>query len=45
VTATDPILVADGLTIRHGQLTAVHDVSLSVAPGELIAVVGANGAG
>jgi branched-chain amino acid transport system ATP-binding protein len=45
VNATDPIIVADGLTIRHGQLTAVHDVSLSVARGELLAVVGANGAG
>ncbi len=43
--AGDPILVADKLTIRHGQLTAVHDVSLSVAGGELFAVVGANGAG
>jgi len=45
MTASDPILVADNLTIRHGQLTAVHDVSLSIAGGELLAVVGANGAG
>ena len=45
MSAGDPILVADKLTIRHGQLTAVHDVSLSVAGGELFAVVGANGAG
>ena len=45
MTAREPILVADKLTIRHGQLTAVHDVSLSVAGGELFAVVGANGAG
>ena len=43
--ASEPILVADKLTIRHGQLTAVHDVSLSVSGGELLAVVGANGAG
>jgi len=45
VNASEPILVADKLTIRHGQLTAVHDVSLSVSGGELLAVVGANGAG
>jgi len=45
MTASDPILVADNLTIRQGQLTAVHDVSLSIAGGELLAVVGANGAG
>ena len=43
--ATEPILVADNLTIRHGQLTAVHGVSLSISGGELFAVVGANGAG
>jgi branched-chain amino acid transport system ATP-binding protein len=43
--AGEPILVADKLTIRHGQLTAVHDVSLSISGGELFAVVGANGAG
>jgi branched-chain amino acid transport system ATP-binding protein len=42
---SDPILVADKLTIRHGQLTAVHDVSLSISGGELLAIVGANGAG
>jgi branched-chain amino acid transport system ATP-binding protein len=45
MTDAQPFLVADKLTIRHGQLTAVHDVSLSVAGGELLAIVGANGAG
>ena len=41
----DALLAADGLTVRHGQLTALHDVGLQVRAGELFAVVGANGAG
>jgi branched-chain amino acid transport system ATP-binding protein len=41
----EPLLVATDLTIKHGQLTAVHNLSLSVSAGELLAVVGANGAG
>jgi branched-chain amino acid transport system ATP-binding protein len=45
VSSTDPVLAAEGLTVRHGQLTALHEVSLAVNPGELFAVVGANGAG
>jgi branched-chain amino acid transport system ATP-binding protein len=33
------------LTVHHGQLAAVSDVDLSVAEGEILAVIGANGAG
>jgi branched-chain amino acid transport system ATP-binding protein len=33
------------LNVRHGLLHAVRDVSLSVASGEVLALVGANGAG
>jgi branched-chain amino acid transport system ATP-binding protein len=40
-----PLLEARDLTVRHGQLIALRGVSLSVAPGEVLAVVGANGAG
>jgi branched-chain amino acid transport system ATP-binding protein len=39
------VLSVDGLEARHGLLQAVRDVSLEVAEGEAVAIVGANGAG
>jgi branched-chain amino acid transport system ATP-binding protein len=39
------LLAVDRLTVRHGQLTAVNAVSLEVADGATLAVIGANGAG
>jgi branched-chain amino acid transport system ATP-binding protein len=38
-------LKVDGLTVRYGRLTAVNAVSMEVAAGDVVAVVGANGAG
>ena len=40
-----PILSADGIEARHGLLPAVRGVSLQLAAGETLALVGANGAG
>jgi branched-chain amino acid transport system ATP-binding protein len=40
-----PWMVARGLTCRFGGLIAVQDVSLELAPGRLLGVIGANGAG
>jgi ABC-type multidrug transport system ATPase subunit len=40
-----PTLVADGLVVVRGGRRLLDDVSLSLAPGELVAVVGASGAG
>lgn len=40
-----PLLEVRGLTVHHGQLQAVADVSLSVAVGDVHAIIGANGAG
>ena len=40
-----PALAVEQLTVHHGQLAAVRDVSLAVAPGETFAIIGANGAG
>jgi ABC-2 type transport system ATP-binding protein len=44
---TSPALLADarGITCRFGTFVAVDDVSLGVAPGEVVGLLGANGAG
>lgn len=39
------LLEVTDLEVRHGDLRAVQGVSLSVAEGEVLAVIGANGAG
>lgn len=38
-------LVVTGLNVSHGAIHALHDISFSVQPGELAAVIGSNGAG
>jgi peptide/nickel transport system ATP-binding protein len=47
--ATDPLLAVDGLRVefptRHGILHAVNGVTFSIAPGEVLGVVGESGAG
>ena len=38
-------LVAEGLTMRFGGLTALNKASMQVDPGEIHALIGPNGAG
>ncbi len=38
-------LVAEHIVVRRGERAILDDVSLSLAPGELVAILGANGAG
>lgn len=44
-----PVLAVEGLCVefptRRGTLVAVHDVSLTIGPGEVLGVVGESGAG
>ena len=40
-----PLLELSGVTKRYGDLVANDDVSLTVAPGEVVAMLGENGAG
>jgi general nucleoside transport system ATP-binding protein len=43
--STTPLLELDGVTKRFGDLVANDAISLSVAPGEVVAMLGENGAG
>ena len=40
-----PLLTLDGLTVRYGEIEALHDLSLSIEAGEVVTLLGANGAG
>jgi branched-chain amino acid transport system ATP-binding protein len=40
-----PLLALDGLTVRYGEIEAVHGLTLSVEAGEVVTLLGANGAG
>ncbi|ALG71765.1 sulfate ABC transporter ATP-binding protein [Azospirillum thiophilum] len=40
-----PSVILSGITHRYGRLTAVDDVSLSVAPREVVCIVGPSGCG
>jgi len=41
----DPLLEVDGLSVCYGAVQALRSVSFSVARGEIVALIGANGAG
>jgi branched-chain amino acid transport system ATP-binding protein len=40
-----PLLSLDGLTVRYGEIEALHGLTLSVEAGEVVTLLGANGAG
>jgi len=42
---TAPLAETDHVTCRFGRVTAVRDVSVEVRPGEVVGLIGANGAG
>ena len=39
------MLAVSGLSVRYGPIQAVRELSLEVRPGEIVALIGANGAG
>jgi branched-chain amino acid transport system ATP-binding protein len=40
-----PLLSVDSVSVRYEQVEALHDVSLNVYRGEIVALIGSNGAG
>ncbi|WP_394890817.1 ATP-binding cassette domain-containing protein [Mesorhizobium sp. AaZ16] len=45
MTTTQPLLTARGLTKRYGRVTALDNADFDLYPGEILAVIGDNGAG
>jgi len=43
--APAPLLEIEGLTVRYGNVQALHGISLTVGQGEIVTILGANGAG
>ena len=42
---SEPLLELRGVSSGYGDLRVLHDISLTVAPGEVVALMGSNGAG
>jgi branched-chain amino acid transport system ATP-binding protein len=40
-----PLLEIDGLHVKYGNVEALHGIALAVHPGEIVTILGANGAG
>jgi branched-chain amino acid transport system ATP-binding protein len=40
-----PLLAIENLTVRYGAIHALHGISITVEPGEIVTLIGANGAG
>lgn len=43
--STEPLLIAEGLRVAYGGIQAVRGITFHVNPGEMVALIGANGAG
>ena len=41
----EPLLTLNHVSVNYGNIAAVQDVSIAVHPGEIVTLVGSNGAG
>ncbi|MCU1450530.1 MAG: transporter related protein, partial [Acidimicrobiales bacterium] len=44
-TSAEPLLAMDRAAVAYGRAVAVEDVSLTIGPGDAVALIGPNGAG
>ncbi len=42
---SEPILALEGVNTFYGKIHALHDISFTVQPGEIVTLIGSNGAG
>ena len=40
-----PLLAIDNVSVKYGAIQALHGISIAVEPGEIVTLIGANGAG
>lgn len=45
MSASTPLLQVSGLHVAYGKIAALHGIDMAVAAGEIVALIGANGAG
>lgn len=45
ISPLQPLLMLDDLSVRYGSVRALEDLNLEIRPGELVALLGSNGAG
>ncbi len=43
--STEPVIIAEGLTVAYGGIPALRDIDLRVCAGDVVALMGRNGAG
>ncbi len=44
-TAAPPLLTIEGLSVHYAQFRALHGIDIAVGAGEIVSIIGANGAG
>jgi len=45
MSASQPLIVAENVTVRHGRSAVLEHVDFSISAGEIVTVVGPNGSG